>query len=375
MLCYTPLSINKLRGLSKIASLLLAQQLAIHNEGYSLLKSISELRYSLGSKSDRLLQKSFFPEKTLKVWHKTFLGNSSEIMNEENMNLLECYEDVANNTDFFDDPEQSKQFMQCLTDTIDSIQNGTDKEFIPSLDERVFNFAQTHEAEQPLALLIFPLLAMCIEESKPGQSKSFDFFSKQRSITTNTVSDFLYKEFIVRLVSYSELNLSLRLSLFNLTFNKLHEAKGNPFFEDQFEIFNLLRPSQQLLILSYVNDFQSEQMKRFRKTHHSEITDLLAFNEDLITSLLRTWKIKKPLFNLAAIETKLMRYISSGRSMKTFSLLISKQMILLVVILLWVFVIGGTFYNIHLFNQHWQTISEKNQNTSEQVIEQLKYFK
>jgi hypothetical protein len=46
-------------------------------------------------------------------------------------------------------------------------------------------------------------------------------------------------------------------------------------------------------------------------------------------------------------------------------------MILLVVILLWALVIGGTFYNIHLFNQHWQTIAGKNQNTAKQVIVEL----
>ena len=39
-------------SLSEMASLLLAQQLAAHKEGNSLLKSIRELRHSLGPKSD-----------------------------------------------------------------------------------------------------------------------------------------------------------------------------------------------------------------------------------------------------------------------------------------------------------------------------------
>jgi len=39
-------------NLSEIASLLLVQQLAVRNEGNSLLKSIRELRHSLGPKSD-----------------------------------------------------------------------------------------------------------------------------------------------------------------------------------------------------------------------------------------------------------------------------------------------------------------------------------
>jgi len=288
------------------------------------------------------------------------------------MNFLEFYKQASNNTHFFDDSEQSTQFMQYLTETIDSIKNATDEELMNALDQEIYHFAQTHDAEQPLALLVLPLLAIMIKESQQAHTQSFEFFSKQRTITTHTLSDFLYKEFIVRLVTYSELNLSLRLSLFNLTFNTLHEARGNPFFEDQIDLFNRLRPSQQLLIINYVNAFQSEQMKPFRKTHHAEISDLLAFNEELIRALLRTWKIKKPLFNLAAIETKLMRYISSGRSMKSFSLLISKQMILLVVILLWALVIGGAFYNIKLFNQQWQSISEKNKHTAEQLIGQLK---
>jgi len=301
------------------------------------------------------------------------------------MDFFECYEKASNN-DFFDNQENLDQFMSCLTDTIGSIENGTDQDFIVSLDKQIFKFAnQTNDAENPLDLLILPLLAIKLTER--GLTQSFDWFSKQRILTTETVSDFLYKEFVVRLVSYAELNLSLRLDLFDLTINQLRQEKKNPserFFPEQLENFAVLRPSQQMLILGFLNesfilgdlnDLKSpEQMKRIRKKHRSEITDLLAFNDDFTSSLLIRWKIKKPFFSLAALETQLMRYLSSGRSMKTFSLLISKQMVLLVVILLWTGVIGGIFYNIYSFQQHWQTISEENDKTAELVIEQLKRF-
>jgi hypothetical protein len=291
------------------------------------------------------------------------------------MNFFECYKNASSNNDFFDNPENLDQFMSCLTDTIDEIKNTTEENFLSSLDEQILDFAnERYDAEQPLDSLILPLLAIKLKER--GHTQSFAWFSKQRKLTTETEPDFLYQELVVKLVSYAELNLSLREKLFDFTLNRLRQENADLFFEEQLKKFDVLRPSQQLLILAYLNDLKnsSERMKRVRKTHRSEITDLLAFNDELMRSLLSRWKIKKPFFSLAALQTVLMRYLSSGRSMKTFSLLLSKQMVLLVVILLWAAAIGGTVYQIYLFKHHWQIISEKNDNSAERVIEQLKNF-
>lgn len=294
------------------------------------------------------------------------------------MPFLPYYEEVANNTDFFEKPKQLLQFMQTLTATIDVIQAGTDENAIRALDQEIHEFAKKPETKQPLDLLILPLLAINIKETGLGQ-QSYDFFSQQRTMTTKTVADFLYKEFIVSLVSYGELNLALRRHLFDFTFNNLHKAKGDAFFDQQLATFKLLRPSQQLLVLNYASAKSKSKenkrmLKELRKTHRAEITDLLASNETLISALLKRWKIHQPLLSLSAFETQLMRYVSSGRSMKAFSLLVSKQMILLLVILLWGVVIGGISYNIYLFNLHWQAISEKNQ-TVAKAIKEFKPFK